>query len=116
LQGEADSNPEKAKNYLIKLEDLINRIRTTANNPSLPFVAGELGRYKDQYRNINIELAKLPARVSNTAVASSEGFTDKGDGTHFDSTSAEKFGLRFAKEMKRLQKGKKTMNIKETRK
>ncbi len=104
LQGESDSNPEKVKDYLIKLEELINRIRTVTYNPSLPFVAGELGRYKEQYQHINNELVKLPARVANTAVASSKGFTDKGDSVHFDSASAEKYGKRFAKEMKRLQK------------
>lgn len=105
LQGESDSSPEKAKDYLAKLEELINRIRTVTHNPTLPFVAGELGRYKEQYRYINNELVKLPARVANTAVASSKGFTDKGDSIHFNSASAEKYGLRFAKKMKRLQKG-----------
>ncbi len=104
LQGESDSNPEKAKDHLATLEELINRIRTVANNPSLPFVAGELGRYKEQYQHINNELVKLPIRVANTAVASSKGFTDKGDGIHFNAASAEKCGKRFAKEMKRLQK------------
>lgn len=104
LQGEADSNPEKAKDYLFKLEELINRIRTIANNRSLPFVAGELGRFKQQYQIINIELAKLPEKVKYTAVASSKGFTDMGDKTHFNSESANKYGMRFAKKMKRLQK------------
>jgi hypothetical protein len=104
LHGESDSNPEKAKDYLAKLEELINRIRSVTNNPSLPFVAGELGRYKEQYQHINKELAKLPAIVKYTGVASSKGFTDKGDSTHFNSASAEKYGVRFAKAMKRLQK------------
>lgn len=44
LQGESDSNPEKAKDYLAKLEELINCIRTVTHNPSLPFIAGELSR------------------------------------------------------------------------
>jgi hypothetical protein len=104
LQGESDSNPEKAKNYLANLETLINHIRDLTGNLSLPFVAGELGRYKEQYQNINNELAKLPAKVANTAVASSKRFTDKGDSTHFNSASAEKYGKRFAKKMKQLQK------------
>ena len=104
LQGEADSDPEKAKDYLDKLAELISRIRTITNDPTLPFVAGELGRYKEQYQNINKELAKLPARVANTAVASSKGFTDKGDSVHFNSASAKKYGVRFAKKTKRLQK------------
>ncbi len=104
LQGESDSNPEKAKDYLDKLVELINRIRAITHDPTLPFVAGELGRYKEEYQHINNELVKLQVRVANTAVASSKGFTDKGDGIHFNSASAEKYGVRFAKEMKRLQK------------
>ena len=104
LQGEADSNSEKAKNYLDKLQELINKIRMITNNPSLPIVAGELGRYKQQYQHINNELAKLPGRVTYTAVASSKGFTDIGDSTHFNSAAADKYGVRFAKKMKRLQR------------
>jgi hypothetical protein len=110
LQGESDSNPAKAKDYLTKLQELINRLRIAAGNPSLPFVAGELGRYKEQYGNINNELAKLPGTVSFTAVASSKKLVDKGDTVHFNSASAEKYGMRFAKEMKRLQKKGKRLN------
>lgn len=104
LQGEADSDSTKSIGYISKLEELINRLRTLTKNPSLPFVAGELGQYKDQYRNINEKLAGLPAKVSFTAIASSKGFTDVGDQTHFDSRSADEFGKRFAEQMKNLQK------------
>ena len=104
LQGESDSSPEKAAAYLPKLEQLIQQLREISGQPNLPFVAGELGRYKQQYENINNELKKLPSRVPFTSFVSSKGFTDKGDGTHFDSKSADKYGLRFAKAMKRLQK------------
>lgn len=102
LQGESDSDSTKAKNYLAKLEELIGRIRTATNNPTLPFVAGELGQFKEQYKNINGVLATLPEKVQYTAVASSEGLKDKGDKTHFDSASAEEMGKRFAKKMKQL--------------
>lgn len=104
LQGESDSDPEKANNYLDKLEELIKLLRTLSNNPTLPFVAGELGRYKEQYQNINSALRKLPAKVAHTAVASSKGLTDKGDQTHFDSPSADKYGKRFAKKIMRLKR------------
>lgn len=106
LQGEADSNPEKAKDYLVKLQALIERFRQQAGNAQLPFVAGELGRYKPEYNNINKELEKLPSLVPYTAVASSKKLKDKGDKTHFDSHSAETYGKRFAKAMKKLQQGK----------
>jgi hypothetical protein len=101
-QGEADSRPEAAAIYIPQLKTLIERIRTLTGNASLPVVAGELGRYRQQLQ-INAELKKLPSMVPNTAVASSEGLTDKGDGSHFSSPSAEKLGERYAEQMKRLE-------------
>ncbi|MBO9151194.1 sialate O-acetylesterase [Chitinophaga sp. GCM10012297] len=104
LQGEADTSPEKTKAYLAKLQALITRIRTVAGNPQLPFVAGELGAFRENYRQFNTELDKLPQLVPFTAVATSEGLNHKGDNTHFDAASATEYGKRFAAKMKALQK------------
>ena len=104
LQGEADSKPEKAEVYLPKLETLIKELRGVAGKPNLPFVAGQLGRYRDEYQNINKVLEDLPQQVPFTAIASSEGLTDKGDQTHFTADSQEIMGDRMANEMKKLQK------------
>jgi hypothetical protein len=103
-QGESDSKAESAKTYLPKLIELIARVRKLTGNENLPFVVGQLGRYNPQYDNINRELEKLPALVPHTAVASSEGLTDKGDHTHFDAASAIELGKRFAAKMLALQK------------
>lgn len=103
-QGESDSKPEAANKYLPKLQTLIAQIRAMCNNKKLPVVAGELGRYKEQYQNINLQLTRLPSIVAFTAVASSEGLTDKGDSTHFNSASAETLGERFAEKMILLEK------------
>lgn len=104
LQGEADSSPEELKLYLAKLQVLIEKIRAAAHDPQLPFVAGELGTYRASYQRFNTELARLPSIVAHTAVASSVGFTHKGDQTHFDAASAEAYGKRFAEKMQQLQK------------
>ena len=104
LQGESDSDSSKAKIYLNKLIELITRLRILADDKQLPFVAGELGTFKDQYKNINTELAKLPLMLPFTAVASSAGLKDRGDLTHFDGASAELYGKRFAEKMKLLLK------------
>jgi len=105
-QGEGDSRAESSKVYLEKLNELIVRIRKEVNDPNLPFVVGELGRYRESYHFINDELVKLPAKVPSTIVVSSEGLWHKGDGTHFDSPSAAEFGRRFAKGMLQLQNNK----------
>lgn len=104
LQGEADSEPQKAAVYLPKLETLIKELRSVAGNSDLPFVAGQLGIYREVYQNINNVLKDLPERVPYTAVASSKGLTDKGDKTHFNSESQEKIGQRMANQMKKLQR------------
>ena len=102
-QGEGDSKPDNAKAYLEKLAVLIHRIREIVGNPNLPFVSGELGRYRDSYQQINKVLEQLPALVPYTAVASSEGLVDKGDSTHFDGHSAQEMGRRMAVQMLKLQ-------------
>lgn len=103
-QGEADSKPSSAEHYIADLSTLIGRVRAVTGNPNLPVVAGELGRYRPQYQLINNELGRIESRIPNTAVASSSGFIDKGDGTHFSSASASMFGERFADQMLNLQK------------
>lgn len=102
-QGEGNSKPGRYEDYFKKLEMLIGRLRKVAGNKKLPFVAGELGRYRDNYQLINDQLRQLPGEVKNTAVASSEGLVHKGDKTHFDAASATELGKRFAAQMILLQ-------------
>ena len=106
-QGEADSREKNARVYLQKLNDLVKRVRLVCNNLQLPFVAGELGRYRSKYALINTELAILPSVIPNSAVMSSEGLWHKGDTVHFDSPSASELGKRFADGMLKHQ-GKKS--------
>jgi len=103
LQGEADSDKEKASKYLRKFKVLVKRIRKLTNDKNLPIVAGELGRYRTKYQIINAELHKGEKEIKNFAVAGAEGLTHKGDRTHFDAESAIEFGKRFAKKMLELQ-------------
>lgn len=104
LQGEADSHEKGAGVYLDNLAVFIDRIRKLTGENNLPVVVGELGRFKPNYQLVNAELNKAPLRIKNLAVARSEGFTHKGDQTHFDAGSAISYGLRFAREMQQLQK------------
>lgn len=98
-QGEADSKAEKAALYPAAFKTLTERIRKLTKFPDLPVVAGELGRYKDQYKFINIELNQMTKSLNHFALASSEGLVDNGDNIHFDSPSAETLGKRMAEKM-----------------
>ena len=102
-QGESNSKADQAKIYLAQLTELISRVRALVGNPKVPFIAGELGRYRPVYANINVELAKLPASVPLTAVVSSEGLVHKGDTTHFDGPSVRELGKRYAAQMLKVQ-------------
>ncbi|MDB5263877.1 MAG: sialate O-acetylesterase [Adhaeribacter sp.] len=102
-QGESDSNPAAEKVHLARLTDLISRFRTELGVPNVPFVAGELGYFNEQYQGINQVLNQLPAHVSQTAVVNAEGLRHKGDNTHFDAASARKLGKRYAQAMLQLQ-------------
>ena len=105
-QGEGDSNEEKAKVYIEKLERLITLFRNEIGDQEVPFVAGELGYYRENYMLINKELEKLSGIVPLTSVATSEGLVHNGDSTHLDSESARKLGRRMAIEMRALQSSK----------
>src|SRR5690606_21817210 len=102
-QGEGDAGPKSSQVYVDKLTELIDRVRKEVGNPELPFVVGQLARYRDHYQYINNELPKLPAQVPYTIVVSSEGLWHRGDGTHFDSPSASEYGRRYADGMLQLQ-------------
>ena len=106
-QGEADSNEEKAKVYIEKLQRLINLLRDEIGNFRVPFIAGELGHYKEKYMLINNELKKLPNIVPLSAIATSEELTHMGDSIHLDSKSARELGERMAIKMHELQSTKK---------
>lgn len=101
-QGESDNDSLHASLYLDKLATLINRLRTDLQQPSLPFVAGEIG-YFTKADFINAVINQLPGQVSHTAVVSAKGLTDKGDHLHFDTPSARALGRRYAEAMKGLQ-------------
>jgi len=104
-QGETDSTPEAEELHLARLKDLVNRFRTELGAPNLPFVAGELGYFTEEYQRMNQVLLQLPSLVPVTAVVSAQGLTDKGDATHFDAGSARELGKRYAQAMLNLQKG-----------
>ena len=104
-QGESNSGSEaRAQGYLDKLIVLIGRMRELTGKPQLPFVAGELGRYRENFQLINKQLASLPAKVIYTALATSEGLVHKGDTLHFDGKSADEMGKRMAIQMLMVQK------------
>ena len=100
-QGEGDWHPIRVDLYLGRLEILINAIREEFDDPTIPFIVGQL--YETENRHaFNEMILHLPDFIDHTGVASSEG-TNAFDSTHFDSESAIIMGDRYAIEMKKIQ-------------
>jgi len=96
-QGEHDEG--SADSYLPKLQQLINDLRTDFGCDSLPFIAGQVGRFRQSGADINRVIARLPEKVPFTDYVSSEGLTDLGYKTHFNSASQRIFGERYAEKV-----------------
>lgn len=112
-QGEGDCTPEECIVYEQKLTSLIERLRQLTGDPRTPFVCGELGRFfiaghreKGAEYGPADQVVKALENVSRhdrfAAFVSSEGLTDKGDSTHFDSKSLRELGKRYARAMKKI--------------
>ena len=98
-QGEGDCSASAASAWGAKLEGMIVSFRREFG--SVPFVAGELGRYLDNtgWSVINAHLHALEGKVPNYRVVSSEGLTPNSDNVHFNTESLREFGLRYAEAM-----------------
>ena len=101
-QGESDSHDPASTLYEDRLRALIERFRSDLAAPDLPFVIGQLGRFEKSpwssaKERVDAAHRSLAVQMHNVAYVSSEGLTDRGDTTHFDSASARELGRRYAK-------------------
>lgn len=106
-QGESDGNERNSADYQRRLEELVTRFRRDLGDPDLPFLVGQVGHFPGRARTefrdeVDRAHRALPGRLPNVAFVSSDGLTDRGDATHFDSPSARRLGERFADAYLRL--------------
>ncbi len=99
-QGESDCKAELSVVYKEKLHRLIKRLRTTFNNERLPFIAGQMGQFKERPWNADKKLVgsiheTLPSQVSLTGFVKSNELTHKGDKIHFSSEAYRELGRRY---------------------
>ena len=102
-QGEADSTEERnSSTYGQRLASMIAALREELDAGSIPFLAGELGRFlvgHENYRyfaTVNHQLRDLVKTIPLYGCVSSAGLSDKGDKLHFDSVSLRELGRRYA--------------------
>src|SRR5690606_14427264 len=87
--------------YGANLLALIARFRDATDNPDLPFLIGQLGRFPQQpwsawRERVDAAQRGLAAAVPGVAYVSSGGLADKGDALHFSAAAARELGRRYA--------------------
>jgi hypothetical protein len=100
-QGESDSKWNLAPLYEKKIHDLIARFRAELNAPDVPFIAGQMGEFKerpwsDHKKQVDRVQRELSSKVSNTAFVNSNGLEHKGDKVHFNAAGFRELGRRYA--------------------
>jgi hypothetical protein len=105
-QGESDSDPAKAAVYQVKLDQLVQDLRSDLESSDVPFIVGTLS---DSAKGagvpqINDALRTLAVRVPHTGCALAKSLTMSADNIHFDAASYREFGRRYAAEWLRVAK------------
>ncbi len=96
-QGEADSSsPEKIASYPTRFAAMIAQLRADLHAEMVPVIVGEIGHFYKNGPPFNTILPEVVRNVPRCALATSEGLTDKGDHTHFNSPSQRTLGQRYA--------------------
>ncbi len=101
-QGESDSKEGLAETYEKKLHELVARFRKELDIPNAPFIAGQMGQFKerpwsDAKKQVDQAHRDLGAKVFRAAFVNSDGLSHKGDKVHFNSAGFRELGRRYAK-------------------
>ena len=110
-QGESDSKQGLAEVYEKKLHDLVSRFRKELNASKVPFIAGQMGIFKerpwsDAKKRVDQVHRELPMKLKHAGFVDAKGLHHKGDRVHFDASSYRELGRRYAKAFLRLTTGK----------
>lgn len=101
LQGEADSGTKAdALGHYALFEEMVIAFREDLNAPYVPFIAGALGEYLQQFSGCRyfqiINTAYRKSNLPHFGFVESSGLTHLGDKVHFNSASLRILGDRFA--------------------
>ena len=85
--GESDSKKGLAEIYEKKLHDLVTRFRKELAVPHVPFVAGQMGLFKerpwsDAKKRVDQAHRELPQKLKHAGFVNAQGLRHKGDKTH----------------------------------
>lgn len=100
-QGESDSRKGLAEIYEARLHELIARFRAKLDAPEVPFIAGQMGIFKERpwseaKKQVDQAHRELPGKIKGAAFVDAKGLAHKGDKVHFDASSYRELGRRYA--------------------
>jgi hypothetical protein len=100
-QGESDCGAEKSQTHEKELTELVKRFRTEFNDPTLPFVIGQLGQFESKpwsegRKRVDQAQRNVAKNLPHCAFVSSDGLTSNSDIVHFNTESLHEFGRRYA--------------------
>ena len=101
LWHQGETNFKRTALYPKQLSEHVTRLRKELKQPELPFVFGQIGQWRADYKPFNDMIVKQVAKITNTACMRTDGLT-KFDPYHFDHKSQQEMGRRYAVEMLKL--------------
>lgn len=104
LWHQGESNVNHPSLYLDDLAVFIKTLRKDLNNPTLPFIVGQIYTSSNKSKTFNECLLKVPNLIPNTAVVLSDSTTSLEDHLHFDAKSQRLVGNRYADQMYKMLK------------
>lgn len=104
-QGESDNSSPKKDLYMERLKKLVQDLRTELGDSTIPFIAGEVGKWNGRGRGVNPVIRRIAGSIPHSAWVSSEGLTSidvKKNNPHFDTFSQRVLGGRYADQVLQL--------------
>lgn len=98
-QGESDTaHPET---YLSRLAQLVDSLRADLGHPEVPFIAGEIARWRKVSEGFNAQIRRIETVIPFSGYVSSEGCTQLFDETdpHFSRDGQLLLGRRYAEKV-----------------
>lgn len=94
-QGETDIDYNLQSQHLKNIKKIVAGIRKDLNLPNLPFIAGEVGKFKTNAERVNSIIRMFPDSIPYSTYVSSDNLGNM-DSNHFNSTGQRTLGERYA--------------------
>lgn len=101
-QGEGNASPKLVPYYMKDLQRFVEDFRTDMKMMELPFIAGQIGAWREDFSSFNRMLSTIGNYIPFSACISSEGCGHNPDRLHFSRDGQILLGHRYAEAVIRL--------------